>query len=261
MFRRTLKKQQKLRALIEVLRDVAQLECLLVTHGDNNGALNWHFKQLGGEWTWADFESESVEQIRAVTGDPVVRLTKDMAEVPFSADQFDIVVTIDVHEHLEEPGELNRALSRITKPGGQVVVTVPNGDSAMLAVKIKEALGMSPKVYGHRVLGYTADQLRRQLTEAELEPYEHRFYSKFFTEMLELAINFLYVKVLGRGGSREIMEGQIAPQNENQLRSVGMTYRLYSTVYPFIRLLSQMDALIPSEYGYAVVVAAEKPTS
>lgn len=261
MFRRSMKKQQKLRALLEMIRDTAELSCLLVTHGDNNGALNWHFKQLGGEWTWADFEAESAEQIGAVTGDPVVQFRKDVPENPFASDQFDIVVSIDVHEHLEKPAEFNRLLSRIVKPGGQVVVTVPNGDRTLLAVKIKEALGMSTEVYGHRVLGFTADQLKGQLRQVELQPYDHTFYSKFFTEMLELAINFLYVKILARGGDREVMEGQIAPQTENQLRSVGITYRIYSIVYPLLRLISKMDALIPTDYGYAVVVAAEKTES
>lgn len=261
MFRKTLKKQQKLRTLLEMIRDTAELNCLLVTHGDNNGALNWHFKKLGGEWTWADFEGESADQISAVTGDPVVQLSNDVAENPFASDQFDIVVSIDVHEHLEEPVEFSRLLSTVTKPGGQVVVTVPNGDPGLLAVKIKEALGMSPQVYGHRVLGFTADQLKGQLREAELEPYDHAFYSKFFTEMLELAINFLYVKILAGGGDRELMGGQIAPQTENQIRSVGFTYRIYSIVYPLLRLISMMDAFIPWESGYAVVVVAKKPAT
>lgn len=261
MFRKTLKKQQKLRTLLEMIPDTAELNCLLVTHGDNNGALNWHFKKLGGEWTWADFEGESADQISAVTGDPVVQLSNDVAENPFASDQFDIVVSIDVHEHLEEPVEFSRLLSTVTKPGGQVVVTVPNGDPGLLAVKIKEALGMSPQVYGHRVLGFTADQLKGQLREAELEPYDHAFYSKFFTEMLELAINFLYVKILAGGGDRELMGGQIAPQTENQIRSVGFTYRIYSIVYPLLRLISMMDAFIPWESGYAVVVVAKKPAT
>ena len=54
MFKRSLKKQQKLQALLDIMGDVSGQRCLLVTCGDNNGALNWHFRTHGGEWSWAE---------------------------------------------------------------------------------------------------------------------------------------------------------------------------------------------------------------
>jgi hypothetical protein len=62
MFRRSIKKQQKLRALLEFLGETTGKKCLLVTCGDNNGALNWHFRKHGGEWTWADVSGENHDQ-------------------------------------------------------------------------------------------------------------------------------------------------------------------------------------------------------
>ena len=44
MFQRSIKKQQKLKALLELLGETTGKKCLLVTCGDNNGALNWHFR-------------------------------------------------------------------------------------------------------------------------------------------------------------------------------------------------------------------------
>ena len=51
MFRRSIKKQQKLKALLELLGETKGKKCLLVTCGDNNGALNWYFREHGGDWT------------------------------------------------------------------------------------------------------------------------------------------------------------------------------------------------------------------
>lgn len=259
MFRKTLKKQQKLRSLSHMLGNLNGKDCLLITHGDNNGALNWHFRRLGGRWVWADFEDESVRQISQVTGDQVVQLKSTESELPLPKASFDLVLTIDVHEHLDEPDAFNRKLSAVAKPGGKVIVTTPNGDEDMLAVRIKKLVGMTPEVYGHRVIGFTRRELENQLRQADLSPDESDYYSKFFTEMLELAINFAYVKVLGGRGSAKPKDGQIAPQSEEQLQSVQKSYRLYSLVYPFVWLISRLDLLIPSRVGYAVIVAALKP--
>ena len=85
-------------------------------------------------------------------------------------------------------------------------------------------------------------------------------YSRFFTEMLELLINFVFVKILSKRSQAEVEQGQIAPQSEEQLQSVKKTYRLYSLVYPIFWLLSRLDILLFFSDGYAPVVAAERGT-
>jgi SAM-dependent methyltransferase len=258
MFRRTLKKKQKLQTLAGLLGDVHNQECLLVTCGDNNGALNWHFKNLGGNWSWADTEADSIEQIGALTEDPVVEMDKDSPSLPFSKDTFDVVLTIDVHEHLQDPKRLNLELARIIKPGGRVIVTTPNGDETKLANRIKRAVGMTPEVYGHYVTGYDIPDLEGQLVEVGLMPYRHTSYSRFFTEMIELMINFIYVKVLSKRGEAKAEKGQIVPQNKDQIESVNKSLKLYSLAYPLFLAISKADTFLRFTRGYAVVVAAHK---
>lgn len=260
MFRKTLKKRQKLTVIGRMLGELDALECLLLTHGDNNGALNWHFKQLGGFWSWGDFEEQSVHQIADVTGDQVDYVESE-ASLPFLSGAFDVVLTIDVHEHISQPAEFNRELARLAKPGGQVVISTPNGDPGMLAVRIKQMVGMTPDVYGHHVIGFRLEELEAQLQKAGLHPYDRAHYAKFFTEMLELAINFAYVKVLAGRSSAPVQPGQIAPQSEDQLESAWRSYRLYSLVYPIFWLVSRLDSLVPSRRGYAVVAAGRKPAA
>lgn len=258
MFRKSLKKQQKLRALLKLVDFNQDRRCLLVTCGDNNGALNWHFKQAGGEWSWVDAEEDSLEQIHAVTGDPVQRMDKDAPSLPFPDGTFDMVMTIDVHEHLKNPAAVNRELARVVKPGGKVIVTTPNGDETKTVVRLKHLVGMRPEDYGHIVVGFDVPDLEKQLLAVGLAPYAHSSYARFFTELLELAINFAYVKVLSKRSEAKVEKGQIAPQNQDQIKSVEKQYKLYSLIYPFFWAFSQLDALVSFRRGYAVIVAARK---
>ena len=258
MFKRSLKKQQKLAALLRVLGPLQEEACLLVTCGDNNGALNWHYKQHGGQWSWADAEQDSLDQIREVTGDPVSQFDKTDPVLHYPDSSFDIVLTIDVHEHLENPQAVNKELYRVVKPGGRVIVTTPGGNPKKLANRIKHWVGMRKEDYGHIVDGYDVHELEQQLIEAGLTPKIKTSYSRFFTEIVELAINLIFVKILARRKKVQTTTGQIAPQNKEQIKSIEKTYKLYSLLYPFILVFSKLDYLILFISGYAAIVAAEK---
>ncbi len=258
MFRHTLKKQQKLAALLRVLGDAGNRQCLLITCGDNNGALNWHLREHGGLWRWADAEAESVRQISDLTGDPVVTFDKEQPRLPFPDEHFDLVVTIDVHEHLPRPEALNRELARLVRPGGRVIVTTPGGENGRLANRIKRWVGMHTADYGHYVDGYNRRQLEGQLHAVGLRPHAYDSYSRFFTELLELAINFVYVKVLARKSKAKVEQGQIAPQSQEQLAAVEKSYKTYARAYPVLWLLSRLDLLLFFSDGYAPVVAGRK---
>ena len=194
MFRKTLKKKMRLKHLVMHIGNLSESDkCLLVTCGDNNGAMNYHLRNLGGQWSWADLEEKSIREMEELLGDTVHKVKSD--KLPFDDKQFDCVVAIDVHEHLENPYIFTRELRRVAKNDAKVIVTVPNGDERKIATRIKNSIGMTKEKYGHVVEGYDLPELRSILTKSGIEPYLESSFSKFFTEMLELSINFLYVIV------------------------------------------------------------------
>ncbi|HKJ39005.1 MAG TPA: class I SAM-dependent methyltransferase [Anaerolineales bacterium] len=255
MFHRSLKKQQKLKALLDLLGNTNGKKCLLVTNGDNNGALNWYFRENGGEWTWADVSGENNDQIAELLGEPV----HDYQEADFGIPdgQFDCVVSIDVLEHLKEDQPFLKELKRVLKSNGTAVVTVPNGDPKLLANRIKWKLGMTPEVYGHTRAGYTVAELSDSISKAGLHPKNSGGYSRFVTEILELAINFGYVRVLAkkRGGAQP---GHIAPVSSGELKTHGMAYKIYSFLFPIMWAVSLLDNLFPARTNNAVIVTAQK---
>jgi 2-polyprenyl-3-methyl-5-hydroxy-6-metoxy-1,4-benzoquinol methylase len=255
MFRRSIKKQQKLKALLELLGETTGKECLLVTCGDNNGALNWYFREHGGQWTWADVSGENNEQISRLLSEPVYVFKEN--DFPVPGGQYDYVVSIDVLEHLKQDQPFLMELRRVLKPGGKAVVTVPNGDEKLLANKIKWRFGMTPEVYGHTRAGYTVHELSDALLKSGLEPKDTGGYSRFMTEMIELAINFGYVRVLAKRHGRA-QPGHIAPVSAGELKTHGLAYRVYSLIFPIARTISLLDQLLPERTNNAVIVSACK---
>lgn len=258
MFHKSLKKRQKVQLLCRHLGSTTGKACLLLTCGDNNGAMNYRFREHGGNWTWADADPGLKAEMEQLLGEAVHHV--DTAALPFADHAFDAVVAIDVHEHLPNPAPFTAELNRVARPGAKVVVTVPNGNPRKLAVRLKRLLGMTPSVYGHERWGFDIEELSAMLRDGGLQPVASSSYSRFFTEMVELAINFVYVKVLSRKNEAGDSHA-IAPGSEHDLRRVRKSYRIYALAYPVLRALSALDALIPFRRGYAVVVEARSATA
>jgi SAM-dependent methyltransferase len=178
--------------------------------------------------------------------------------LPFPDQKFDCAISVDVHEHLEDPHPFTRELRRVTKSGGKIIVTVPNGDETKTATRIKNYIGMTKEKYGHVREGYDIPELKQILKESNIEPCTESSFSKFFTEMLELGINFLYVNILSRKSKVMVDTGTIAPATKDQLQSVKKTYMIYSFVYPVFWLISRLDVLFLNSVGYAVLVEGKK---
>jgi SAM-dependent methyltransferase len=258
MFEVSLKKKQKVRLLLELLGPLAEQRCLLVTCGDNSGAMNFQFRAAGGRWSWADMEATGVEAIEELLGEPVWFVAPD--RLPYEDGAFDRVVVVDVHEHLDDCSALNREIARVLAPRGVAVVTTPNGETGLPFARLKRWIGMHPADYGHVVQGYRSDELQRMLGAQGLEFQRAGAYSRFFTELSELAINFAYVRILSRRSSGNgVTSGEIAPTSAEKLKRVERSYRAYSRIYPLVRAFSALDRIVPGSGGYAVAVAARKP--
>jgi SAM-dependent methyltransferase len=259
MYRRSLKKKLKVKALKKFLGSAPDRKCLLITCGDNNGAINYHLGRSGGDWQWAEFENESRAEMAEFLGSTVHLLDKDTCRLPFPDQGFDLLVSIDVHEHLRRPELLAGEFFRVLKPGGRAVVTTPNGNERKIVVRLKRWSGMDNLEYGHVRTGFDIPDLERLLAEAGLRPVRSGSYAKFFTESLELLLNWTYVKILSR--KKHSPGSGIAPSSLKKLNSVKKSYRLYAVLYPLFWLFSRLDGLLFFSRGYAVIVEAEKESA
>src|SRR5690606_37180175 len=125
-----------------------------------------------------------------------------------------------------DPESFTREVRRVLKPGGRAIVTVPGGDQRKLANRLKNMVGMTKEKYGHVRDGFSVQELGSLIARSDIEPIRSTTFSRFFTEMVELAINYLYVMKLAKKNARPVEQGTIAPATSEQLRSIERTYRL-----------------------------------
>jgi SAM-dependent methyltransferase len=256
MFDRTLKKKLRLGVLRRVLGPLDGQQCLLVTCGDNNGAINYWLRHMGGCWAWADCEDISLREMAELLQEHVSHV--DPSRLPYADGQFDCVVTIDVHEHLQDPEAFTQEVRRVLKPGGRVLITVPSGDPRRLANRLKQAIGMTREAYGHVRDGFSVEEIRSLMLSLGITPRRAVTFSRFFTELIELGINYVYVTRLAAARSRAAGAGPIAPATAEQLQRVRRVYLMYSVIYPVVWAGSRLDWLLLLTDGYVVLVEGIK---
>lgn len=62
---------------------------------------------------------------RRLLGSPVLQMTGDGAQLPFATNSIDLVLLVDVLEHLERPRETAAEIMRVLRPGGVCFVATP----------------------------------------------------------------------------------------------------------------------------------------
>jgi SAM-dependent methyltransferase len=78
----------------------------------------------GGRYVGVDVSHTAVAAAREIGLD--ARVIEDASALPFAAETFDFVLSIEVFEHLFRPDLAVAEIARVLRPGGTAVITVPN---------------------------------------------------------------------------------------------------------------------------------------
>ena len=98
-------------------------ECRILDLGCSGGLFAAHARAIGHHVTGVD--CLEVPGVRERT-DHFVQANLEEGIPALAGDGFDIIVAADVIEHLARPGEVLRDMCRVLRPGGQVLLSVPN---------------------------------------------------------------------------------------------------------------------------------------
>jgi SAM-dependent methyltransferase len=166
-----------LRAYDEAVRHATGRDVLDV--GCNTGYGTMRFVPLAGRVVGVDVSPRAIEAAlgRATGGRPEFIVTSGFA-LPFADASFDLVTSFQVLEHVPDPAPFLAELSRVTRPGGSVILATPNAATRLYP-------GMTPWNRFH-VREYRAGELADLLTGA-----------------------FAAVEVLGMFGAPELYETEI----------------------------------------------------
>src|SRR5882757_4459501 len=90
MYRKSLKKRQKVDLLMALMGRVRDERCLLISGHDNNGAMNYQFRAAGGAWSWGQVYPQGIPEMSEFLAAPVAHI--DIERFPFAAHAFDVVI-------------------------------------------------------------------------------------------------------------------------------------------------------------------------
>ena len=146
--------------------------------------------------------------------------------------------------------DLVREAWRALRPGGRLVVNTPHLKRSALR-RVRHALGQTDEKHGHRRPGYTAEGLVALLAPGfALE--SHHTYSRFFSELVDTAINWGVERLGKKGSSKGLVVTGADVARHRKL------FRAYSFLYPIVWVLSRLDHLIPWSSGYMLVARATR---
>ncbi|MBD3161602.1 MAG: methyltransferase domain-containing protein [Candidatus Eisenbacteria bacterium] len=246
LYRRSVIKQEKVRRILELLHDPADLDCLDV--GGDNGVVSLLLRMQGGRWTSADLDEATVAAIRGLVGDPVHRI--DGGRTPFSDHAFDQVVIVDFLEHIEADEAFARELARILKPEGTLIVNVPHHKPGSWIVKLRHAVGLTDEKHGHLRPGYRIGRLR-ELFDGSFTLESWRTYSRAFSELVDLLLNLAYeLRSKPRDEDRSA-KGTVVTTADLAKRRKELT--LLSILYPFLWTAVRLDRLLVGTEGHRLI--------
>lgn len=246
LFGRSILKQRKLREIVQALGPTPDLRCLDL--GSDNGVISLLLRERGGSWASADLTPEAVAAIRGLVGTDVHLVAG--AHLPFPDGSFDRVVVVDMLEHVADDVAFAAEVARITKLGGRLVVNTPHLKRTLLR-RVRFALGQTDEKHGHLRPGYRPDDLQRLFGESFAFEGE-RTYSRFFSELVDTAINW----GVERLGKRSSAKGMVVTGDD--LARHAKMFRAYAAVYPFVWLVSKLDHAIPWASGYMLLAWARR---
>lgn len=254
---RSIKKKQKLKLLLDSMPELTGRRALEL--GCSQGLLGFFFRQKKGFWVSADEDMANLQEARRLLGSNLVLIESGL--LPFRPSAFDLIVCPDYLEHVEKDELCLQEMARTLKPGGELILVTPHTGPGHFLYAWRRLIGLRPEIYGHKREGYNWRQLEAALRRVGLEPEKHRLLSRFFSESLETLINLIYVRFLASRHPPRLRDGHIRPMNHQEFQARAGFFRLYTLIYPFFWLMSQLDRLIPFSPGYLLIIWARKPNN
>src|ERR1700730_10225498 len=120
---------KRLNFIIDVLKKNNPQDAWVLDVGCGNGVISRSLGAEGFNVYGIDISEKTIEKARSLNLYPNVKFDVISAEqLVARGERYDAVICSEVLEHLEDPRRLLGLLYQSIKPGGKLIVTVPNGN-------------------------------------------------------------------------------------------------------------------------------------
>ena len=253
LYEKSLMKKEKVK---HILKSTSFSQKLIFDLGCSNGTVSYHLKSGGGKWFHADLDFENLITSKKLLKKNLIQLAED--RIPFKTNVFDMVVALDFLEHIEDDNLILKEINRILKDKGKVIVSTPVKGKFFILNRLKTSFGLTPEVYGHKREGYSLKELKNLLKMNGFSILKSTTYAKFFTELFEILLNIMYVKINKKKRSK-LRSGEISPSSASDMKKNSKLFKIYSLfVYPIVFMITRIDRMLWFKTGYATFIVAEK---
>ena len=233
-------KRAKFLAMKALMPDTANLICLDI--GSDNGVIAVKLRELGGDWKSADLSQGAVDSISELTSQAATLLNP--SSMQFDSDSFDFIAVVDLLEHVSDDKLCVKELERILKPGGALVVNVPNPKEGPWR-RFRYMLGQTDQRHGHLRAGYSLDQLQALFGDG-FRLSKSLSYNRIFSEIFDCAISFALDR---KKDCEDEIKGRVVSLKSGAAKSSAL--RLLG---PLFRLWCSLDKLLP--FGHPSMITA-----
>lgn len=116
--------------------------------------------------------------------------------LPVQDDSIDIVLCLDLIEHVKEDYKLVEEISRVLKRDGKVILTTPMRDKSLIPFLNMEAIN---KLWGHIRNGYTLEEIKALFDEKkQLYIYKRSKYENIFSRYAYYFAAFSKIPLKGK---------------------------------------------------------------
>lgn len=233
-----------LRQIEILLGKPAGLRCLDV--GGEGGWISAVLRQGGGEWTSADQPGPAVESLRHMVNDERVVALED-GRIPVDDQSFDVVVLVDILEHVEDEAAFIHECHRILKPAGKLIVNVPYSARVAPLRLVRNLAGLGDDRVGHIRHGYTRRELFDVLKDG-FDVQDIRRYSRLLIEAADVIARRSALRAAGEATAHR-------PDPITISRAQAHAWRRFAWMS---WTAAQFDALLFLSPGYRLIVRAKR---
>ncbi len=254
ILKKSIKKKEKLKILENNLKIAPQ--SLVLDLGCAQGILSFFLRKKGGFWVSVDQDFLNLKTSKNLLEKNLIQIGP--GSLPFQNRVFNLVLCLDYLEHLEDDLFCLKEINRVLKEEGILILATPRRGKKMLLNRVRPLLGLKIENYGHKKEGYTLKELEEKLRNTHFSIEKKTTFARFFSEAIELVLNFFYIKLFSKPEAPTLRDGHIRPSSKEEFASVEKVFRLYSFVYPLLWMISRLDKLLFFQKGYGILIWARK---
>ncbi len=142
-------------------------------------------------------------------------LNASALELPVADNQVDVVLCLDLIEHVKEDDKLLKEISRVLKTGGKIILTTPTRKGISFPFLNKGKTAMVNESWGHIRNGYSLRDIKSLFKDAQLV-IDKKSTSKYFNFFTRLTYRLSFL-------------------SQFHLKGKGILYRLIIRLEPYIK--------------------------